>query len=174
MGGIFGVIGKRSPEISRALNLGIQALAHRGPDNEGMEIVNINSKPDWGVGLGFRRLAILDLSPADPQPMHDPARGLSVIFNGEIYNYKEIRIELIQKGHSFRSTGDSEVLLIAYCEWGDSCGDRLRGFCNAKPGGQSRRRVVRGGIWQSLCGGSTGRKAGGGQHRRRGGGSRTA
>ena len=128
MCGIFGFIAKRSAEAERALHLGTQALAHRGPDDEGTEVVGINSQPSYCVGLGFRRLAILDLSPAGHQPMHDPARGLWLVFNGEIYNYREIRAELIRLGRSFRSTGDTEVLLQAYREWGDACVERLRGM----------------------------------------------
>lgn len=128
MCGIFGVIGKRSPEVERALSLGTLALAHRGPDDEGTELVGIKSQADYCVGLGFRRLAILDISPAGHQPMHDPARDLWLVFNGEIYNFREIREDLIQKGYSFRSTGDTEVLLKAYCEWGDGCVERLRGM----------------------------------------------
>lgn len=128
MCGIFGLIGKRAPEIERALMLGTQALAHRGPDDEGSELMGISSRPDYCVGLGFRRLAILDLSPASHQPMHEPERDLWLVFNGEIYNYQEIRAELVQRGHSFRSRGDTEVLLKAYCEWGDGCVDRLRGM----------------------------------------------
>lgn len=128
MCGIFGVIGKRSSETERALALGTAALAHRGPDDEGSEIVDICSQPGRCVGLGFRRLAILDLTAAGHQPMHDRARNLWLVFNGEIYNYREIRAELVRKGHVFSSTGDTEVLLKAYREWGEACVERLRGM----------------------------------------------
>src|SRR5262249_2861685 len=86
-------------------------LVHRGPDDSGLFL----SGP---VGFGFRRLAILDLSPAAHQPMTTPDGRFTIVFNGEIYNYVELRKELMSHGHSFRSTGDSEVLLRAWAEWG--------------------------------------------------------
>jgi len=121
MCGIFGLVGKRSPQVSRALRLGTRSLAHRGPDDEGTELLPLASDPDACVGLGSRRLAILDLSPAGHQPMHDPATGNWLIFNGEIYNFQEIRTELQGLGHQFVSTGDTEVLLKAYAQWGEAC-----------------------------------------------------
>lgn len=128
MCGIFGVIGKRSAEISRTLCLGTRALAHRGPDDEGTELLSLASDPDTSVGLGSRRLAILDLSPAGHQPMHDPASGNWLIFNGEIYNFQHIRCELEKLGHRFISSGDTEVLLKAYGQWGEACLERLVGM----------------------------------------------
>jgi asparagine synthase (glutamine-hydrolysing) len=80
------------------------------------------------VGLGARRLAILDLSPAGHQPMHDPATGNWLIFNGEIYNFQDVRSELQRLGHQFASTGDTEVLLKAYGQWGEDCLERLVGM----------------------------------------------
>jgi asparagine synthase (glutamine-hydrolysing) len=97
------------------------SLVHRGPD-EGRVFI---SGP---VGLGFRRLSILDLSPAARQPMASEDGDVVLVFNGEIYNYIELREELTSRGHRFRSTGDTEVLLRAYQEWGRDCLPKLNGM----------------------------------------------
>lgn len=96
-------------------------LHHRGPDGRGVFIAE-------SVGLGFRRLSILDLSPTGDQPMHSADGRYVMVFNGEIFNYIELRRQLTAKGHEFRSSGDSEVLLHAYMEWGEGCLDRLNGM----------------------------------------------
>jgi asparagine synthase (glutamine-hydrolysing) len=96
-------------------------IRHRGPDDAG----NFH---DGSVGLGFRRLAILDLQSTGHQPMTSEDENLVLVFNGEVYNYVELRRELQGLGHSFRSTGDTEVLLHAYMEWGPGCLERLNGF----------------------------------------------
>src|SRR5437773_12197821 len=88
-----------------------KALEHRGPDDEGLHL-------SGSVALGFRRLSILDLTPSGHQPMSTPDGSVTIVFNGEIYNYIELRAELEARGHKFRSSGDNEVLLHAYCEWG--------------------------------------------------------
>src|SRR5439155_14050247 len=98
-----------------------EVIAHRGPDDSGSYF----SGP---VGFGFRRLAILDLTPAGHQPMSTVDGALTIVFNGEIYNYRELRQELEALGHAFRSTGDTEVLLHAYAEWGSDCLPRLNGM----------------------------------------------
>jgi asparagine synthase (glutamine-hydrolysing) len=128
MCGIFGLVGKRSPEVDRALKQGTRAMAHRGPDDEGTELLPVASDPDFRVGLGSRRLAILDLSPAGHMPMHDPETGNWLVFNGEIFNFQRVRSELQKLGHRFTSTGDTEVLLKAYSEWGEGCLGRLAGM----------------------------------------------
>jgi len=128
MCGILGLIGKRSPVFERALAAGVRAMAHRGPDDEGLAVLPLGADPDRWVGLGSRRLAILDLSPAGHQPMQEPLRGYWLIFNGEIYNFREIRTELEALGYSFSSNCDTEVLLKAYGAWGEACLDRLRGM----------------------------------------------
>jgi asparagine synthase (glutamine-hydrolysing) len=97
------------------------ALGHRGPDGCGIYVGN-------GVGLGHRRLAILDLTEAGAQPMFNADRSLVLVFNGEIYNYLELISELRAAGHEFRSRTDSEVILHAYAEWGDSCVERFNGM----------------------------------------------
>jgi len=96
-------------------------IRHRGPDDEGHYLAG-------PLGFGFRRLAILDLSPAGHQPMSLPDAGLTIIFNGEIYNYLELRRELEGLGHQFRSRSDTEVLLHAYQQWGQQCLARLNGM----------------------------------------------
>lgn len=107
-----------SPVILKRMT---DAIAHRGPDGEGQWI-------DGNVGLGHRRLAILDLSPAGHQPMQSPDGNYIMTYNGEIYNHLTIRAELEAKGYKFRSKTDSEVLLHAYAEWGMRCLTRLNGM----------------------------------------------
>jgi len=114
--------------VDRALSLGTRALAHRGPDDEGTVLLSPPSDPNSCVGLGSRRLAILDLSPAGHQPMHDALTGNWLAFNGEIYNFQKIRPELEKLGHCFHSRSDTEVLLKAYGEWGEDCLDRFAGM----------------------------------------------
>ena len=96
-------------------------LAHRGPDGEGAYI-------DGPVGLGHRRLAIIDLSPAAHQPMGNGNGTVWIVFNGEIYNFRELRLGLEATGHHFRSQSDTEVILRLYEEEGVKCLDRLRGM----------------------------------------------
>lgn len=96
-------------------------LTHRGPDDDGMYA-------EGGFAVGFRRLAILDLAPSGHQPMLSADGRYVMVFNGEIFNYVELRDELIALGHVFRSSGDTEVLLAAYREWGGQCLERLNGM----------------------------------------------
>ena len=98
-----------------------RSIAHRGPDDSGMYV-------DGQVGFGFCRLSILDLSPAGHQPMSSDDGQLVIVFNGEIYNYIELRDELRAAGYCFRSTSDTEVLLAAYRHWGPDCLNRLNGM----------------------------------------------
>lgn len=100
-----------------------KVLQHRGPDGDGLEFIEASSAQ---IGFGHRRLAIIDLSDAAHQPMR--FESLTIVFNGEIYNYQEIRDELIQKGHQFKTQSDTEVILHAYREWNDKCLDRLIGM----------------------------------------------
>src|SRR3954454_3835277 len=97
------------------------AIAHRGPDDEGVFV-------EGPIGLGNRRLAIIDPTPAGHQPMELPEVGLTLTFNGEIYNFAELRKELEMAGHSFRSHTDTEVVLRAYAEWGSSSVERFNGM----------------------------------------------
>jgi asparagine synthase (glutamine-hydrolysing) len=119
--GIAGIVdftGEARLEQALAMS---RELAHRGPDGDG-------SFAEPGVALAFRRLAILDPTPAGDQPMPDPTGRYRLIHNGEIYNYRELRPELESKGHRFRSGSDTEVLLAAYAEWGPSCVQRFNGM----------------------------------------------
>jgi asparagine synthase (glutamine-hydrolysing) len=99
------------------------AISHRGPDGEGCWI-----HPHHFLGLGHRRLSILDLSEQGAQPMHYADGRLTITFNGEIFNFLELRQELKQKGYSFHSDSDTEVLLAAYHCWGKECLHRFNGF----------------------------------------------
>ena len=100
-------------------------VIHRGPDMGGKYI-------DAHCGLGFRRLSILDLSEAGAQPLYSEDGNKILVFNGEIYNYTEIREDLMAKGYKFKSNTDSEVLIHGYDEYGEALVNKLRGmfaFC---------------------------------------------
>lgn len=107
-----------SPEILRRMT---NAIAHRGPDGEGQWI-------EGGVGFGHRRLAIIDLSPAGHQPMVSANHRYVLSYNGEIYNFRELRAELEAKGYWFRSQTDSEVVLNGFAEWGPKALDKFNGM----------------------------------------------
>lgn len=113
MCGIAGFIDFNKHSTTAVLQNMTDAMVHRGPDDSGYEVYN---HPNSSIGLGQRRLSILDLSPLGHQPMH--FKDYAVIFNGEIYNFKEIRTELEQKGYSFDSWSDTEVILKGYDCWG--------------------------------------------------------
>jgi asparagine synthase (glutamine-hydrolysing) len=98
-------------------------LTHRGPDDSGIYIDEYNH-----VGLGHRRLSILDLSSLGHQPMSNENKSIWITYNGEVYNYKEIRKELIEKGYNFKSNTDTEVLIKAYEEWGMECVHKFIGM----------------------------------------------
>ena len=135
MCGIIG-IASRSPVSDRGwLAPGRDALRHRGPDDAGEWW-----SADACVGLGHRRLAIIDLSPGGHQPMQDAGGELCIVFNGEIYNFADLRNELAAKGHAFRTKSDTEVILAAYREWGTNCLARLNGtFAFALYDGRQRQ-----------------------------------
>jgi asparagine synthase (glutamine-hydrolysing) len=99
----------------------MQKLERRGPDSEG-------SYFDGAIGFGHRRLSIIDLSEKSSQPMVDSETGHALVFNGTIYNYPELRQELQSLGHKFKSSGDTEVILKAYAQWGVTCLQRLHGM----------------------------------------------
>ncbi len=128
MCGIVGLAAMRSPLPPGALDRATQALAHRGPDDSGTIVLHATTREPAEIGLGNRRLAILDLSPLGHQPMHDPATGNWIVFNGEIYNFRELRSRLESQGANFQSNSDTEVLLKAYGAWGATCLDHLRGI----------------------------------------------
>lgn len=121
MCGIAGILSAGRPVNAAAVTAMTTLMAHRGPDGDGLW-----RSPDSRVVLGHRRLAIIDPGPASAQPM---VRGaLTLCFNGEIYNYLEIRAELTGLGHRFDSDGDTEVILAAYAQWGEDCVSRFNGM----------------------------------------------
>lgn len=120
MCGILGVLNPSPSDRARA-KAALDLIAHRGPDGEGRY-----DAPD--IHLGHRRLAIIDLSAAADQPMTDPATGATLIFNGEIYNYREVRDELKALGVAFLTASDTEVLLRAWLQWGAAMFPRLNGM----------------------------------------------
>jgi asparagine synthase (glutamine-hydrolysing) len=123
MCGLVG-IASQSPTDNRTwLATGRDVITHRGPDDAGEWWSD-----DGRVGLAHRRLSIIDLSPAGHQPMLDEQRGLAIVLNGEIYNFRELRAGLEKCGYSFRSSSDTEVLLAAYDFWGMDCLSRLNGM----------------------------------------------
>ncbi len=153
MCGIFGIWNlDHAPVDPGVIRRATNTLRHRGPDDEGYLIVDTTSgsweerrgqdtvgalrMPDLvettghtgDLVFGFRRLAILDLSPAGHQPMSDADGSLWIVYNGEIYNYIELRQELTAKGHRFHSGSDTEVILAAYAEWGEACSTRFNGM----------------------------------------------
>jgi asparagine synthase (glutamine-hydrolysing) len=129
MCGIAGFTGRVDEAAARAV-AGRMAgtLAHRGPDGSGCWTTPTSA--GRRLALGHTRLAILDLSDAAAQPFHRAAAGgrLTLVFNGEIYNYLELRAELAAAGHAFATGSDTEVLLAAYAAWGADCLPRLRGM----------------------------------------------
>ncbi|HEX8199279.1 MAG TPA: asparagine synthase (glutamine-hydrolyzing) [Isosphaeraceae bacterium] len=118
--GLAGAFGADSGELLARMNA---VIAHRGPDDQGVYL-----DPAGAAGLGHRRLSILDLSPAGHQPMADPEGRVHLVFNGEIYNYRELRSDLEARGHRFRSQTDTEVLLHLYLEQGEGMLRRLNGM----------------------------------------------
>ncbi|PYV31977.1 MAG: asparagine synthetase B, partial [Acidobacteria bacterium] len=92
-------------------------MRHRGPDDEGLFV-------DDSVALGMRRLSIIDLE-GGHQPVFNEDESLAVVFNGEIYNFRELRHTLESRGHAFRTASDTEVIVHAYEEWGEDCVDHL-------------------------------------------------
>jgi asparagine synthase (glutamine-hydrolysing) len=123
MCGIVG-IASRTCVVERSwLAAGSDAMRHRGPDGHGEWW-----SEDGCVGLGHRRLAVIDLSPAGAQPMSDGSGALHITFNGEIYNFIDLRRQLAGLGHVFRTASDTEVVLAAYREWGGACLERLNGM----------------------------------------------
>lgn len=157
MCGIAGIVnlGRNEADVvSAELIEACKVIDHRGPDDEGFLTWNytdiepqvllgkdsanstheywkydsINPDAKFSVGLGHRRLSILDLSPLGHQPMFFKQAGLAISFNGEIYNYLEIKAELLALGHQFVGTGDTEVILHAWAEWGVNCLDKFNGM----------------------------------------------
>jgi asparagine synthase (glutamine-hydrolysing) len=145
MCGICGVISADPQPVEPAVRGMMRAMVHRGPDDEGFELLPMGpgDAPSPVVGLGFRRLSILDLSSAGHQPMFNERTGDCLVFNGEIYNFRQLRAQLQCEGVVFRSTSDTEVLLQALCTWGESAVERLQGmFAFAFYHAESRRILL--------------------------------
>jgi asparagine synthase (glutamine-hydrolysing) len=123
MCGIAGIYAPGRRLGAEAVGSMLTSIAHRGPDDRGVQVL-----AGGGLVLGHVRLAIIDLSPLGHQPMSLPDRKTWIIFNGEIYNFREIRSELASLGWSFRSNSDTEIILAAYRQWGLSAVERLRGM----------------------------------------------
>lgn len=118
MCGIVGIISLNQKVSENALKSMTSAIRHRGPDAAGIKIW---STDNYSLGLGHVRLSIIDLSSNADQPMVSEELGLSISYNGEIYNFSEIKQELLRKGYQFRSNSDTEVILAAYHQWGQDC-----------------------------------------------------
>lgn len=153
MCGIFGIwnIHKQSVDMGFLLD-SLNSIRHRGPDDEGYLLINSYTQdvasclgpesaahvrlpriedvfnPQFDIAFGFRRLSILDLSPSGHQPMSNSDGSLWIVFNGEIYNYIELRAELQAQGYVFHTQTDTEVILNAYDAWGVECLNRFNGM----------------------------------------------
>ncbi|MDV7340824.1 asparagine synthase (glutamine-hydrolyzing) [Terasakiella sp. A23] len=139
MGGLVALINAKGEINAQTLVDMTQTIAHRGPDGEGFAQLSpqragpfdreeISEDSDYCVGLGHRRLSVIDVSDGGHQPMCDPNGRYWITYNGEIYNFLELRSELIELGHRFKTHSDTEVLLTAWTEWGKNCLDRLNGM----------------------------------------------
>lgn len=125
MCGIYGYTSHRGQVEENLLARMGKSLEHRGPDDEGQKVLRVG---ELSIGLGHRRLSIIDLSSAARQPMSNEDESIWLVFNGEIYNFKELRRELEQKGHRFKSNSDSEVIIHLYEEKGTRCLEQLKGM----------------------------------------------
>ena len=135
MCGIAGFVGDFSPSLLEKMN---SIQAHRGPDGSG-----IFYDPAACVGLAHRRLAIIDLSESGSQPMWDETKGLCIVFNGEIFNFRELRQDLKRDGFRFRSTSDTEVILQLFRRHGEAMLPKLNGqFAFALWDAQQRRMLI--------------------------------
>ena len=117
--GIVDTIGRRDvgePVLRRMTDL----LSHRGPDGDGVHL-------EPGAGLGHRRLSIIDLA-GGKQPLYNEDGTVALTYNGEIYNYRELIVELRAAGHQFRTRSDSEVIVHAWEEWGERCVEHFNGM----------------------------------------------
>lgn len=117
--GIFDLQGQRDIDAALLARLN-QSLRHRGPDEDGLHL-------EPGLGLGHRRLSVIDLA-SGQQPLYNAERSVVIVFNGEIYNYRQLMAELRRFGHQFRTQSDTEVIVHAWEQWGEQCVQRLRGM----------------------------------------------
>lgn len=135
MCGLYGYVGNKDVDLVSAL----KSIHHRGPNSNGFwvhdrELYSESTDSDAGlrpgnkVALGFKRLAIIDLNEHSNQPLTDESNQYTIVFNGEIYNYLEIKAELEDEGIVFRTQSDTEVLLASYIRWGTDCFNRFNGM----------------------------------------------
>src|SRR5688500_5220938 len=136
MCGISGVITFDGEPVDTAVvrRMG-ETITHRGPDGHGAYV-------NGGVGLAHRRLSIIDLSDRAAQPLWNETRSVALVYNGEIYNFRELRAELESCGHCFASATDSEVIVHGYEEWGAECVSRLNGMFAFALWDAPRRRLL--------------------------------
>ena len=135
MCGIVGIVDQALPsvEIQAILKRMNDLIIHRGPDDEGFFVAD-------GIGLGMRRLSIIDLA-GGKQPIYNEDGSIVIVFNGEIYNYRELTSELKKRGHTFRTNSDTEVIIHLYEEYGDSCVHKLRGMFTFAVWNKRHRRL---------------------------------
>ena len=131
MCGIAGYVGVAPPELLPSM---LRALKHRGPDDDGLHV-------EPGIGLGSTRLAIIDLDTGD-QPIPNADGSAWIVFNGEVYNFRDLRSTLQAQGHAFRTRSDTEVVLKSYEAFGDACVERLRGMFAFALWDRRRRRLL--------------------------------
>ena len=125
---------RQAPVSRRDIEKMARSIVHRGPDDEGYYV-------NGPIGLGFRRLSIIDIE-GGHQPMSDAEETIRVIFNGEIYNFPELRRELEGFGHAFRTRCDTEVIVLGYKQWGDDVLNRLNGMFGLAIWDERKRRLV--------------------------------
>src|SRR6202041_2912503 len=126
--------GDRAPVCGKTVERMASSISHRGPDDAGYFIAG-------PLGLGFRRLSIIDLD-GGHQPMSDQEESVWVVFNGEIYNFPELKRELQSRGHIFRTNSDTEVIIHGYKQWGDEILNRLNGMFGLAIWDVRQRRLV--------------------------------
>src|ERR1051326_5362367 len=147
MCGICGQLiwGSPSPINTSLLEKMNRSMTHRGPDDEGYytETFNGSRGPSGSVGLAMRRLSIIDLS-SGHQPMSNETNEVVVVYNGETYNYKELRDDLAEEGHHFKTQSDTEVLVHGYEVWGDDMPAHLNGMFGFALWDKKRRRLLLG------------------------------
>src|SRR5438034_3069218 len=136
MCGIAGFINvlRKSNDAEQLIDRMCKVIRHRGPDDQGVWVGD-------GVALGMRRLAIIDLA-GGHQPIFNEDQSILVVFNGEIYNYRELQKELVERGHHFHTNSDTEAIVHAYEEYGDACVRHLRGMFTFAPWDRKRQRLL--------------------------------
>ena len=139
MCGIAGFVDFKKASDLELLRKMADAVIYRGPDDSGYEVINCQQAD---VGFGFRRLSIIDLSPLGHQPMHFEEAGLTIVFNGEIYNYRELKKELEGLGYTFKSGSDTEVILKSYVQWGAACVERFIGMFAIAINDSKKEKVI--------------------------------